>query len=243
MGAGRIRIGTCGWSYDHWDEIFYPVHLPHAERLTFYAQRFDTVEIDATFYRLPSEQAVATWGDAVPEDFTFAAKGSRLITHYRRLAGVDEAFAAYLERLSVLGPKLAVVLWQLPPSLPKDIALLERFLTRLPSGPIRHAVEFRHESWLDSETFALLRRSGVAQVSVSSDVMPADLTPTADFVYVRLHGLADLGGAYGESSLEPWARFLRYQAERGTDCYVYFNNDFEGHAVADAARLAGMLGT
>jgi uncharacterized protein YecE (DUF72 family) len=242
MTVGRIRVGTSGWSYDHWAGVFYPHRLPATRRLGFYGSCFDTVEIDATFYRLPSEHAVASWRDAVPDGFAFAVKGSRLVTHFLRLSDVDEAIATFLGRMSLLGERLDVVLWQLPPNLPADTALLERFLERLPAGRVRHAVEFRNESWLTAETFAVLRGFGAAHVHVSSDVMPVDMTPTADFVYARFHGTSSHHGAYDSSALEPWAGFLRGQADSGRDCYAYFNNDAGGHALADAARLVDMLG-
>jgi uncharacterized protein YecE (DUF72 family) len=239
----RIRIGTSGWSYDYWAGCFYPEHLAAAGRLGFYASRFGTVEVDATFYRLPSEHAVVAWRDAVPEGFVFAVKGSRLITHFRRLGDIDEELEAFMRRMSMLGDKLGVVIWQLPPNLTADVELLARFLTRLPAGSVRHAVEFRHESWLADETFAVLRAHNAAHVHVSSDAMPQNFTPTADFVYVRFHGTASYHGAYERPALEPWAAFLRQQAEQGRDCFAYFNNDAEGHAPADAARLVDMLRT
>jgi uncharacterized protein YecE (DUF72 family) len=239
---GHIRVGTSGWSYDHWSGSFYPTHLQAAERLAFLASRFDTVEIDSTFYHLPSERTVAAWSDTVPSGFVFAVKGSRLITHFHRLANIDDALATFMQRLSPLAEKLAVVLWQLPPSFSADVAVLGSFLDRLPPDGVRHAVEFRHRSWLAEETFDVLRAHDVAQVHVSSDVMPADLTPTADFVYVRLHGTSTYHGAYERPALEPWADFLGEQAKRGRDGYVYFNNDSEGHAPVDAARFAEMLG-
>ena len=239
--CARIRIGTSGWSYDHWRGVFYPEPLPSAERLAFYASRFETVEVDATFYRLPSEKTVMAWREEVPEGFGFSVKGSRFITHVRRLAGVEEAATLFLQRMSLLGDALQVVLWQLPPTLRRDETLLDRFLGGLPEGRVRHAVEFRDESWLAEEVFDVLRRHHVAHVSVSSDVMPENLTVTADFVYVRFHGTASYHGAYVRPALEPWARFLSDQRELGRDVYAYFNNDFEGHAPRDAARLAGIL--
>jgi len=243
MAVGRIRVGTSGWSYDHWAGVFYPHRLPVARRLGFYGSRFDTVEIDATFYRLPTECAVASWRDAVPDGFAFAVKGSRLVTHFLRLGDVDEALATFLGRVSLLDEKLDVVLWQLPPNLSADTVLLGRFLERLPPGRVRHAVEFRNESWLSAGTFAVLREFGAAHVHVSSDVMPVNLTTTAEFVYARFHGTASGHGAYDAPALEPWADFLRGQAEGGHDCYAYFNNDAGGHAPIDAARLVEMLGT
>jgi uncharacterized protein YecE (DUF72 family) len=240
--AHAIKVGTSGWSYDHWRGVFYPEHLSAAKRLAYYAQRFRTVEIDATFYRLPSEHAVRAWHDAVPDGFAFAVKGSRFITHFRRLADAKEATTTFLERVALLGDKLAVVLWQLPPDLRADPALLEAFLAGLPKGPVRHAIEFRHESWLAEQTFDILRAHNAAHVSVSSDVMEENLTVTADFVYVRFHGTASYHGAYTHPALEPWAEFLREQVRQGRDGYAYFNNDAEGHAPRDAERLTRMLG-
>lgn len=237
----RARVGTSGWSYDHWDGVFYPAHLPASRRLEYYASRFDTVEIDATFYRMPSEQAARRWREEVPDGFAFAAKGSRFITHFRKLAGVGDSTKAFLERLEELGEALEVVLWQLPPTMQCDVARLDAFLGGLPAGGPRHAVEFRHESWLTDETYRVLRRRGAAHVNVSSDAMPEQRTVTAGFVYVRFHGTEKYHGAYERPVLEPWAEFMRAELAGGRDVYAYFNNDSEGHAPRDAARLAAML--
>jgi uncharacterized protein YecE (DUF72 family) len=233
-------VGTSGWSYDHLRDDFYPHGLKAAERLAFYATKLPTVEIDGTFYRLPSESAVRGWRESVPASFAFAVKGSRLITHFRRLRGADEAVATFMERMSLLGETLKVVLWQLPPNMTRDEQLLDRFLGGLGRG-VRHAVEFRHDSWLVPETFAVLRKHGAAHVHVSSDDMPVDLTPTADFVYVRFHDTVTYHGQYLEPALRPWAEFLREHEKAGRDAYVYFNNDAGGHAPRDAARLTAML--
>lgn len=238
---GTARIGTSGWSYDHWTGLFYPEHLPARERLGFYAQHFTTVEIDSTFYRMPSKDTVRHWAQTVGDTFRFSAKGSRFITHYRRLADTDEMVRSMLTRLSPFAEKLAVVLWQLPPTLQIDLTRLDRFLASLPADGPRNAVEFRHESWLTPETFAVLGEHGAAHVHVSSDEMPVELTPTADFVYIRFHGTSTYHGAYEKPALEPWTGFLSEQLEAGRDVYAYFNNDFEGHAPADATRLAEML--
>ena len=236
----RTLIGTSGWSYEHWAGDFYPAGLAARDRLSFYAERFPTVEINATFYRLPSEAMVRGWRERVPEGFAFAVKGSRFITHVRRLQDVGDALAQFMARVSLLGDTLAVVLWQLPPSVTFDPQSLDRFLIQMPDG-VRCAVEFRHQSWLREEAFAVLRAHGVAHVHVSSDIMPVDLTTTADFVYVRFHGLAAYGGAYPAEALVPWARFLADQRDAGRDAYVYFNNDAGGHAPRDAARLTELL--
>ena len=233
-------VGTSGWSYDHWAGDFYPEGLKPAERLRFYATKMPTVEIDQTFYRLPTEKAVRAWREAVGPGFAFAVKGSRLITHFRRLRDVEGAVEGFMRRVSLLGEALRVVLWQLPPSLTRDDELLDRFLSRL-GRDVRHAVEFRHASWLVSGSFEVLRAHGAALVHVSGDGMPADLTPTADFVYVRFHDTASYHGRYLEPALRPWAAFLREQARAGRDAYVYFNNDAGCHAPHDAARLTAML--
>lgn len=239
----RARIGTSGWSYDHWKGVFYPDRLAASKRLAYYATRFSTVEIDGTFYRLPSESTVRSWRDAVPSEFRFAVKGSRLITHYQRLGGPPEIASSFMQRMSLLEEKLAVVLWQLPPTLTCDLDLLSRFLEGLPRAPsVRHAVEFRHESWLGPRTESVLREHGVARVRVSSDRMPQDLSSATGFVYVRFHGTEEYRGAYERSALEPWCGFLHDELASGHDCYVYFNNDAEGHAPRDAARLEEMLG-
>lgn len=240
-GLGRIAVGTSGWSYDHWASEFYPDGLAAGKRLAYYGTRLPTVEADSTFYRLPSEVAVRRWATDVPDGFAFAAKGSRFVTHFRRLEGVEDAVAGFMERLSLLGPALEVVLWQLPPNLARDPGLLDRFCALLPPT-VRHAIEFRDPSWLVSDVFDVLREHGCAQVQVSSDAMPQDLTVTSDFVYVRFHDTEAYHGAYLEPALEPWAAFLRQQAESGRDGYAYFNNDAEGHAPKDASRLIEMLG-
>jgi len=237
----RLRVGTSGWSYEHWSGGFYPAHLPASDRLRYYAAHFDTVEVNATFYRLPSASAVSTWRHETPEDFAFAVKGSRLITHFRRLGDVEEALGTFLGRVRGLGPKLDVILWQLPPTMKRDLAVLTRFLGLLGDAGPRNAIEFRHESWFAEDVFELLRDRNVALVAASGDALEPCYTPTADFVYARFHGTARYHGEYTRPALEPWAAFLREQHAAGRDCYAYFNNDAGGHAPSDAARLLGML--
>lgn len=238
----RMLIGTSGWSYNHWDGVFYPDEVSADERLAYYATRFDTVEVNNTFYHLPTEHAVQGWHDTVPPDFRFAVKGSRLVTHYHRLKNIDDAVTNFMERMSHLGETLSVVLWQLPPQLDADPGLLDGFLGRLDTPGVRHAVEFRNEHWLSEETFAVLRAHNAAHVNVASERMPRNFTVTADFAYVRFHGTDTYHGAYAKPALEPWAEFLGEQIRGQRGGYVYFNNDAEGHAPKDAARLAQMLG-
>lgn len=235
-----IRIGTSGWSYEHWRNRFYLDGLPSSAWLQYYAERFPTIEINATFYRMPSEKMVRTWYERTPPDFRFAAKGSRFITHFRKLRDASAPVESFVTRMRLLEEKLGVVLWQLPPDMTCDIELLDEFLSLLPRG-IRNAVEFRDESWLVIDTYDVLRAHNAANVHVSSDRMPMDLTTTADFTYVRFHGLAGYHGAYVERSLEPWAGFLAEQVSTGRDSYAFFNNDQEAHAPADAERLRDMV--
>ena len=235
-----LLIGTSGWSYKHWAGRFYPEGLASSEWLEYYATRFSTVEINNTFYRLPSEKMVRAWREHTPDQFRFALKGSRFITHFRKLQEAEQSTQAFVRKARLLGRKLGVILWQLPPDLQIDTERLDSFLRLVPAG-LRQAVEFRHESWLAEETYAVLRAHNAANVHVSSDRMPTDLSTTADFVYVRFHGLAGYHGGYVERALEPWADFLAEQSSAGRDAFVYFNNDWEAHAPADAGRLRAMV--
>lgn len=242
MTGGRIAVGTSGWSYDDWVGRFYPAEVPRSRWFEHYLTRFPTVEINATFYRLPSEAAVRRWHDAAPDRFRFAIKGSRFITHVRRLRDCRAEVDRFTERAMGLKAFLGPVLWQLPPALEPDVDALDRFTSLLPGG-VRHAIEFRHPSWLVDEAFDVLRAHGIAHVSVSSSRMPRDLTVTAGFVYVRLHGLE--GGYahdYSRAELRPWAEFLREVNDRGLDGYAYFNNDAAARAPENARELTAMLG-
>lgn len=238
--SGLILVGTSGWSYRHWSGDFYPRDLPAHEWFPFYAARFPTVEINTTFYRLPSQRAVDGWRRQAPPGFRFAVKGSRYITHVKRLKEAEAPVAKFTELVAALGPTLAVMLWQLPPQMMPDVSRLDHFLGLLPPDT-RHAIEFRNPAWLRDDVFDVLRRHDVPHVLVSSDTMPMDLTTTGTFVYVRFHGLAAEHGAYSEAALAPWASFLAEHRSSGGDAYVYFNNDVGGHAPRDAARLTAMI--
>lgn len=242
MTVGELRVGTSGWSYDHWRGVFYPEDLPASRRLAYYAERFSTVEINSTFYGLPKSQTVEHWKQQVPDDFIFAVKGSRYITHIRRIDGIDEEIARFMERVEPLAPKLGPVLWQLPPTLKFDRKLLEGFVSVLATTAQRHALEFRDGSWLADETYQVLREYGIAVVQVSGDLHQTDFRTTTDLVYVRFHGTTRYHGSYSGVHLRPWKAFLEEQSADGADCFAYFNNDVEGHAPQDAVRLREMLG-
>jgi len=239
---GRIYIGTSGWSYKGWEKTFYPEDVPVKRHFDFYATQFPSVEINLTFYRLPAEKMVQSWRQKAPPGFVYAVKGSRFITHMKRLANLDGALDKFFDRIAPLKRRIGVILWQLPPNLKKDTARLADFLEQLPKN-YRHAVEFRHESWLDDETFEVLKRCRVAHVSVSSLRMPMNLTATSDLVYIRFHGLEN-GAAhdYTRSELKPWADHICHHHRAGRTVYIYFNNDANVRAPANAKLLMEMTG-
>lgn len=239
--AGRIFIGTSGWVYKEWANDFYRGLKPK-EHFQHYATQFPTVEINATFYRMPNLQMVHGWRNKAPDGFIFAVKGSRFITHIKRLNNLERSVGNFIRRITPLKEKLGPLLWQLPPNFKKDLSRLEQFLKRLPKK-FSHALEFRHPDWIGPETFELLREHNVASIAISSLRMPMDTTVTADFIYIRFHGL--VGGAkhdYTREELEPWAKFVREQAEAGRNSYVYFNNDVNVRAPDNARMLMEMCG-
>jgi uncharacterized protein YecE (DUF72 family) len=241
MDLRRVYIGTSGWVYKEWANDFYHGLKPK-EHFPFYATQFPTVEINATFYRLPTLSMVHGWREKAPAGFVFAVKGSRFITHIKRLNNLERGVTTFVRRIRPLGEKLGPVLWQLPPNFKPDLPRLAKFLRRLPKD-WRHAVEFRHPDWYTEETNAVLRQYGAAFVSVSSLRMPMNLSMTADFVYIRFHGLA--GGPhhdYTDAELSPWAHHIRDQAAQGRSVYAYFNNDLNVRAPGNAKQLMTLCG-
>ena len=234
-----IRIGCSGWSYEHWRGTFYPRSGSSNRWLETYAESFDTVEINATFYRLPSKTTVAGWAAKTPEDFLFAVKASRYLTHVRRLRGLGDGLRRLEGRISPLrsAAKLGPILWQLPRQFHRDDERLASALTRLPEG--RHAFEFRHESWFADDIYELLRSHRAALVV--ADRAPAGSTPweaTTDWSYIRFHAGRGRNGVYTPRQLQEWADRI---AELDGDVYAYFNNDWEGFAIENATRLRSLL--
>jgi len=235
-----VRIGCSGWSYQHWKGRFYPGRAPESGWLGLYAETFDTVEVNATFYRLPLRSTVAGWAARTPRTFLFAVKASRYLTHVKRLRELPAGLARLEERIAPLreADKLGPVLWQLPASFRRDDVRLAETLARLPDG--RHAFEFRHPSWFDDDVYALLREHRAALVVADRNGLPeAPWVDTAGWWYVRLHhGRAGRRGNYSPAELERWAERLR---GRSGDAYVYFNNDWEGFAPQNAATLRSLV--
>ena len=242
---GAIEIGCSGWNYKHWrNGVFYPPRLPQADWLAFYAERFDTVEVNTTFYRLPRRELVERWVNETPAGFVFSVKVSRYVTHVKRLQQSREHLDVLLERLEPLvdSGKLGPLLWQLPPTFERDTERLAATLEDLPDG-LRHAFEFRHSSWFADEILALLRAHDVALVIADRPEIQSfqTLDLTADFVFVRFHhGSRGKRGNYSDVELDEWAARLR-EWRRSRDVFAYFNNDWEGFAPANA-RSAGRDG-
>jgi uncharacterized protein YecE (DUF72 family) len=241
--VSELWVGTSGYVYVHWRRgEFYPAGLRQREELAYYAERFRTVELNNPFYRLPAPESFDRWRDGVPDDFLFAVKASRYISHIRRLHEAADSVALFLERADRLGRKLGPILFQLPPTFPADLPVLRRFLAELPEGR-RWVVEFRHPSWHVPEAYDALGERRVALcIPVGGRVRP-DLVTTADFVYVRMHAGEGAGGGFTREQLEWWASRLRALGTAGKDRYIYFNNDPGGHAPRDARTLLDLLGT
>ena len=237
----KYFIGTSGWHYEHWRGRFYPTELPKSKWLEFYARSFSTVELNNSFYHLPSEKAFTNWRDSSPQGFCYAVKVSRFITHIKKLRDVEEALAKFLERARLLEVKLGPLLYQLPPGLHRNDSLLESFLSMLPRD-LSHVFEFRHESWLDKGVFDLLRSYNAGCCIYDMPDFTTPLEATADFVYVRFHGSTWLyGGSYSDEELSGWAKNISELARGRKAAYIYFNNDAEAFAVQNALTLAQKL--
>ncbi len=239
--ATKYIIGTSGWHYDHWRDKFYPPKLAKPGWLEFYARHFPTVELNASFYHLPSENAFTIWYKSSPPDFVFAVKVSRFITHIKHLKDCAEPLQNFLPRAALLGEKLGPLLYQLPPGMHRDDAALESFLAILP-GDRRHVFEFRHDSWLDDAVFDILRRYNVGLCIFDMPGLACPLLATADFAYVRFHGSGALYSSnYSDEELAEWAKKLGQLPDTVKAIYIYFNNDVGGYALDNARTLRALL--
>lgn len=236
MAGPQFRIGCSGWSYKHWRGDFYPRGLPARRWFEHYARQFDTVELNTTFYRLPSETAVASWREQAPPGFTFAVKASRLVTHFHRLTNADEAMRNLWDRIEPLGTHLGPMLFQLPPKFPADPTRLQAFLESLPRA-IEPAFEFRDASWWNPEIYRVLERAGAAFAMFDMGETQTPVVATSKTAYLRFHGPgAKYHGSYSEEALRSWHRKLA-RLDGVTTAWVYFNNDIGGHAPRNAATF------
>jgi len=243
MGQGKIRIGTSGWSYDHWEGIAYPKSGPVRERLEWFVKRFDTVEVNSSFYHWPKAATFETWRTRVPDGFCMTMKAPRGLTHYSRLANAESWVEKIRDSMEKLGDRRGILLAQLPPDMEVDIPVLDNFL-RLFAPWQKTTVEFRHTSWNTEAVFQLLEEYNAAYCVMSGARLPCVLRATADFVYVRLHGPDRqhlYGGSYPDEDLHWWAERLEEWTCQSRDVYVYFNNDGQGNAVYNAERLKSFL--
>jgi uncharacterized protein YecE (DUF72 family) len=232
-----IRIGTSGWHYGHWAGPFYPADLPKDKWLQYYAQYFDTVELNNTFYHLPKEQSLKRWRTITPKNFVYAVKASRYITHIKKLKGTSEELARFLDLAVLLGRKLGPILYQLPPSLHKDLARLESFVEILPKKKTA-VFEFRNESWYCEDTYKLLDKFNVGFCIHDLSGLESPRVVTGDVIYVRFHGTTGrYSGCYSKAQLRDWARWLKDRAKDVRGIYVYFNNDACAYAVRNAKEL------
>jgi uncharacterized protein YecE (DUF72 family) len=237
----KIRIGTSGWTYSHWKHVFYPLACPKSRWLEYYTEHFDTVELNATFYRLPKATTFEGWGRRTPDLFLWAVKASKYITHTKRLREPAEPLERFYSVTSALGEKLGPILFQLPPSLSFDEERFTGFCGCL-SPSRRHALEVRHPSWISDRLFAILEAHDMAFcISDTAGRYPFHERVTADFIYIRLHGSKKLYASdYSEQELQAWAQKIRKWEK---DTYLYFDNDFEGYAVKNAKRMKEILGS
>jgi uncharacterized protein YecE (DUF72 family) len=237
----RVHVGCSGWVYRHWKGGFYPEGLPQKRWFAHYASHFDTVEINASFYRLPLASTFEGWRDKAPAGFRYAVKVNRFITHMKKLLDCHEAIDQFIALARPLGNKLGPLLYQLPPSLHRNLERLDAFLERLPKD-LEHVVEFRHRSWYDEEVLALLDRHGAGFVTHDLVGLKTPRWASGRTAYVRFHGTAGkYRGRYSAEAMQDWTDWLLAQLEQGRSAWAYFNNDIGGDAIEDARALKGMV--
>ena len=239
--SAKYYIGCSGWHYEHWRGPYYPRGLPKSQWLRFYARQFTTVELNSSFYRLPSEKSFTTWREATPDDFVFAVKVSRFVTHIKRLRDSGSEVEKFLSRAGLLGEKLGPVLYQLPPNMKRNDEVLRSFVSSLPLE-YQHVVEFRHESWIDDAVFDILRDYKIGLCVFDMPGSSCPFVATSDYAYVRLHGSAGLySSCYSGEELSQWAQGIARLGRNLKATYIYFNNDAEAFAVKNAMALRNLL--
>jgi len=240
--AGKAHIGTSGWNYKSWRDGFYG-DTPQKEWLRFCAERFTSIEVNGTFYRLQEKSTFKKWRDQTPDGFSFAIKGHRYVTHNKKLLDAEEPVIRCRDSASPLGKRLAAVVWQLPAFLKKDIERLEKFVRVLRHWETtRHAIEFRHKTWFDDEVADILREHGVAVCMSDAPDWPLWDAVTTDLVYIRLHGhTRKYASSYSKPALKRWATRIQDWLKQNRAVHVYFDNDAEGAAPQNALTLLEIL--
>lgn len=247
--SGRVWIGTSGWSYAHWAGRFYPDDIRKKDWFGYFAQQFDTVELNATFYHLFPETTYAGWEAKAPGNFLYAVKMWRWVTHRKKLRDVEEDTQTALERAALLGRRLGPILVQLPPSLKRNDERLREYMEVLKTARRRigrrfaFTIEFRHPSWDDEAVYRILERENFALCLPDGPRVMYPRRVTSYFTYVRFHGRAGMPDAlYPEAVLADWAAWLRAQRDAGVDVYVYFNNDYNASAITNARQMIRLMG-
>jgi uncharacterized protein YecE (DUF72 family) len=238
----EIRIGCSGWNYKHWRGIYYPEKMPAKDWFKYYSQTFDTVEINNTFYRLPPASTFQSWESKAPDNFLYAVKANRYITHMIKLKNADESLERFLEVSLLLKDHLGPLLFQLPPSFKYQRERFESFLNLLPSN-VLSVFEFRNQSWMNDEVYQLLDSKGAAFCIHDKPGLQIPKLVTGRAVYVRFHGAdRNYSGNYSDEELVEWWDWMQDQATNGKDLYVYFNNDIGGYAINNAKKLKEIAG-
>jgi uncharacterized protein YecE (DUF72 family) len=245
---GKLHLGTIGWSYNFWKDKFYPSKSSSKDFLAYYSTKFETVEVDSTFYRIPTEKAVTTWESQTPSNFLFSFKFPRLITHIKMLKGIERETRLFLERTELLGGKLGALLLQFPPTFGVDrFSDLADFLQRLPKGR-RYVVEVRNERWFSGDFYSLLRANGVALAWADSPSMPQSGEVTSDFLYFRWEGdRSKVNGTLGKieadktEDLRLWAEKIKPQLSKNMEVYGYFGKYYSGFPPSDINALLKLL--
>jgi len=240
----RLFIGTSGYSYEHWEKgVFYPKVLEKGKQLEYYSLIFQSVEINASFYQLPTTQTFESWYNRTHDDFIFALKASRYLTHLKRLKNCQVAWQLFLNRAKTLEEKLGPILFQLPPNYQEDLKVLKKFIDLIvpkqkKKNKQRFVFEFRHDSWFINELYDLLKKKNIALCWADSPDYPSEEKLTADFAYIRLHGSKSLYGSdYNDYELDIWAKKAEDLLKQNKDVYIYFNNDAGGYAAKNAKTL------
>lgn len=240
---GEVRIGTSGWIYRHWRGVFYPEKLPVSRWFGYYSEHFDTVEINNSFYRLPSAEVFQAWRRQAPEGFLYAVKATRFLTHRKKLKDPEQPLQNFLVPARHLGPRLGPLLFQLPPRWHCDLERLRRFVALLPRD-LTHVFEFRDPSWYNPGVKTLLEEEGMGFCIHDMRESASPVWVTGPVAYVRFHGPTAVryAGKYTPAQLQSWAERIEAFRTAGHDVYVYFNNDDAAHAVVNAGQLQELLG-